>query len=87
MKSIIEFDKEIGADGLKAKGALGVDGENLSASVSVIYPIGKIIQPLTAAVDSTLDKLEVLIPGDWDKAIIEMVKAEYKVELLKLLAE
>jgi hypothetical protein len=87
MKSLVEFDKEIGADGLKAKGAIGVDGENLSAAISVIYPIAKIIEPATKALDVALDKLETLIPGDWDKAIIEKVKAEYKAELVKLLAE
>ena len=87
MKSIVEFDKEIGTDGLKAKGSVGVDGDNLSAQVSLVYPIAKIIEPATKALDVALDKLETLIPGDWDKVIIEKVKAEYKAELLKLLAE
>ena len=87
MKSLVEFDKEIGTDGLKAKGSVGVDGDNLSAQVSLVYPIAKIIEPATKALDVALDKLETLIPGDWDKAIIEKVKAEYKADLVKLLAE
>lgn len=87
MKTIYEFDKEVGGDGAHAKGGLGVEAESLKAFVEVTYPLAKVIEPATKALDSALDKLEKLIPGDWDKGPIEKIKAEYKAELLKLLAE
>jgi len=77
------YEKEIGSDGAKA--GLYVDGQNLSLHVS--YPLAKVVEPATKAVDSLIDKLEKLIPGDWDKPMLEKVKEEYKEELVKLLAE
>lgn len=87
MKSIVSFEKEIGGDGAKAAGAVTVEGESLKLGIAVSYPIAKIIEPATKAVDQLLAKLEAAIPGDWDKPMIEKVKVEYKVELMKLLAE
>ena len=87
MKKIIGHEQDIGGDGGKVSAQLGVEGENLKAEVSVIYPIAKVVEPATKALDSALDKLEKAIPGDWDKPMIEKVKAEYKTELVKLLAE
>lgn len=87
MKSLVSIDKEVGGDGALVSAALGVRLTNLVAQVEVTYPIEKIIEPATKALDKLLDKLEKVIPGDWDKPLIEKVKAEYKEELLKLLAE
>lgn len=81
MKAI--YESAVGGDGAKA-GAY-VDGSDILLKVS--YPIAKIIEPATKVADGLLDKLEALIPGDWDKAIIEKLKLEYKEELIKLLGE
>lgn len=86
MKEIIAKEFEIGSDA-KAKALLGVEAQSLKAQVEIVYPIAKIIEPVTQSVDKALDKLEQLIPGDWDKALIEKLKEEYKEELLKLLSE
>lgn len=86
MKELFSKEFEIGSDA-KGKAVLGVDAQNLQANVMVAYPVAKIIEPLTSTVDKALDKLEDLIPGDWDKAIIEKVKEEYKEKLLELISE
>lgn len=86
MKELISKEFEIGSDA-KGKALVGIENANLVAEVNVTYPIAKIIEPVTKAVDSALDKLEDLIPGDWDKAIIEKIKEEYKEKLIELLAE
>lgn len=87
MKKLLDFDKELGGDGGKVEGALGIDGDHLSAQVAVKYPLAKVVEPATKALDKALDKLEKLIPGDWDKPLIEKIKVEYKEELIELLAE
>lgn len=65
--------------------SLGVDGKSLVLAAK--YPLEKVIEPATKAVDSLLDKLKKSIPGDWDDKIIDGFKEEYKQELVKLLAE
>lgn len=85
MKKIVSFDQEIGGDGAKASGQLAVNGESLIAQVEVSYPLEKVLEPATKAVDSAIDKLKKAIPGSWDDALLEKVKTEYKAELLKLL--
>ena len=85
MKNIVEFNEEIGSDGLKVGGGVDVDGENLQLSVGFTYPIAKIIEPATSAIDNLIDKLEETIPGSWDAPLLEKVKTEYKEELIKLL--
>lgn len=79
MKTI--YEHPIGGDGGKA-GAY-VDESNITVSVS--YPISKVIEPATKAVDNLLDKLKDLIPGNWDDPIIEGLKDEYKKDLVKLI--
>lgn len=86
MKDLAKYDVALGSDG-KAKAAIGVEADQLVIAISASYPIAKIIEPATTAIDNLLTKLEALIPGDWDKPLIEKVKAEYKVELIKLLSE
>lgn len=87
MKSLVSFDKEIGGDGAHASGALGVDGDQLVAQVAVKYPLAKVIEPATKALDGLLDKLKAAIPGSWDDALIDKFKADYKDDLVKLLSE
>ena len=87
MKKVVEFDKEIGGDGAKASGGVGVEGDQVVAQVKISYPIAKIVEPATKAIDAALDKLKNLIPGDWDNPMIDKIKAEYKEELVKLLGE
>ena len=87
MKKIAGYESALGGDGGKIAAELGVEESNLVAQVKAIYPIAKIVEPATKALDSALDKLEQIIPGDWDKPMIEKVKSEYKQELIKLLSE
>lgn len=87
MKAIVDFDKEIGGDGAKVKGALGVEAQDLRLEVAVTYPIAKVVEPATKALDEVIDKLEQLIPGDWDKPMLEKVKLEFKEKFIALLAE
>jgi hypothetical protein len=85
MKNILAVDKPIG-DG-KLIGAFGVEGDQLKAEVAVTYPIAKIIEPATKAVDAMLDKLEAAIPGDWDKPFVAAIKVEFEKDLIKMLSE
>ncbi len=87
MKSLVKFDKDLGDDGAKAEGQVVIENSQIKAQVSISYPVAKIIEPATKAVDSLLDKLEKAIPGDWDKPMLEKVKQEYKEELAKLISE
>lgn len=86
MKQFFGFDKDIGSDG-KVGGGIGVEADNFQVAVRVTYPISKVIEPATKALDALLVKIEGVIPGDWDKAILEKVKVEYKEELVKLISE
>lgn len=81
----LKIEKEIGESGVKVAAKLGVEAEYLKAEVAVTFPVAKIIEPATKAVDGLLDKLETAIPGQWDKPYIEKLKAEYKEELIKLI--
>lgn len=86
MKTLAKHEFDIGADA-KAGLELGIDQSNLVVEVKAAYPLVKIVEPATKALDSLLVKLEQAIPGSWDAPIIEKVKQEYKDELVKLLAE
>lgn len=81
--SKVIYETAVGGDGGKA--GLYVDGGDIS--VKATFPIAKIVEPATKALDAALDKLAQVIPGDWDNALIEKVKVEYKEELIKLIAE
>jgi len=85
LKELLRFDKAIGGDGAKAVGAIVVEAGELKAEVSLSYPVSKIIEPVTKVLDSALDKLETIIPGDWDKKLIDQLKKEYREELDKLI--
>lgn len=87
MKTIVDFDKEIGSDGAKVKGALGVEAQDLRLEVAVTYPIAKVVEPATQALDKLLDKIKATIPGTWDDVAIDKFKVEYKEDLVALLSE
>lgn len=87
MKELVGFDHALGADGGKVAGGLGVDGANFSANVQLLYPIAKVIEPATNLIDELITKLETIIPGDWDKPLLESVKVEYKAKLVALFSE
>lgn len=81
MKTITE--QEIGGDGATA--GLYVDGGKLTVKIG--YPIEKLISPITDVLDMAITKLEDTIPGDWDKALLEPIRAEAKAALIKVLSE
>lgn len=85
MKVLGQIEQNIGGDGAKIKGALAVKEQNLEASVVIAYPVAKIIEPATSLFDSALDKLEKMIPGSWDKPMIDAFKAQYKADLIAAL--
>lgn len=87
MKEIYMIDETIGSDGFKVKGAVGVLASDLSVQLTATYPIEKIIEPAIKVADEMIDKIEKIIPGDWDMALLEKVKAEYKQKLIELLSE
>lgn len=86
MKNLISFDQDLGGDGAKLNGGLGVAGDQLQAQVSVSYPIAKIIEPAAKVIDQLVDKLEALIPGD-QKAMAASAKADARAALVKALSE
>lgn len=86
MKTIVSFEKEIGS-GAKASGALAIEGDQLVAQAKLAYPLAKVVEPATSAFDKAMDKVEALIPGDWDKGPIAKIKADFKAEFIKLLSE
>ena len=83
-KEIAAYETKMGAEG-KLKAALGIEEENLTVEVKASYPLQKVVEPATQAVDNLLTKLEKAIPGDWDKPIIDKFKEEYKKDLIKLI--
>lgn len=85
MKDLGKFEQDI-VDGGKAEASLGIDGEMLSAQIAIKYPIAKIVEPALKAVDSLVDQLEDLIPGD-QKAIAQKAKAEARASIVAALAE
>lgn len=86
MKQLASIEKEIGADGGKIKGSVGVNGDQLELSGTVSYPISKIVEPVMGVVDSVIDKLEKLIPGD-QSAMAAALKAEARADVVKALSE
>lgn len=74
-------DKAIGSGGLDV--AVGVDGANLA--VEIKFPLAKAVQPLNDIVDKAINAIEAAIPGDWDKALLEPIRAAAKAEVLALI--
>lgn len=85
MKVLGKIEQSIGGDGAKIKGALAVEQADLTLTLKASYPVEKIIAPATSLFDSALDKLEKVIPGNWDKPMIDAFKAQYKADLIAAL--
>lgn len=86
MKKLVSFEKELGGDGAKAAGSIGVSGASVVAQVEVNYPLEKVLEPALKVVDNMIDKIEKLIPGD-QTVIAANLKKEAREELVKLLSE
>jgi len=86
VKDLVKFEKEIGNDGAKVQGGLVISEGMLKAEVSVNYPLAQIVEPVTSLLDKAIDKLKAAIPGEWDDALLDKVKSEYKDELSKFLS-
>ena len=86
MKKLIEFEKEIIEETLKAGASLVIDGSDLKLQIGASMPIEKIAEPMFKVIDSAIDKIEKLIPGD-QTALAATLKAEARAELVKLLSE
>ena len=86
MKDIVKFEQGIGGDGATLKGALGVEGETLTAQLQISYPLDKIIEPVGKVVDDLVDKLEKLIPGDQTEMATK-AKADARAAIIKALSE
>lgn len=81
MKTIVQT--KIGGDGAVAD--LKLEGGFLVAEVK--YPVAALMKPVTDAIEAGFTKVEDVIPGDWDKAILEPIKAGIVAEVLALLSE
>lgn len=66
---------------LAANAAVG----DANVQFAVDYPIAKAADPVNKLIDSAFDKIEAIVPGDWDKALLEPIRAEAKAEFLKLI--
>lgn len=80
MKEIVSAP--IGGDGGKASVVI----EKGMVVAKVEYPVVKVLEPVVSAANSAIDKLEELIPGD-QKAAAQLIKAKFKEELDKAVAE
>ena len=86
MREIIKFEKEVGTDGAKVAGAVGVDESTLKVQLTAEYPIAKIVDPVMVVVDQLVDKLEKLIPGD-QIAMATQAKADARAAVVKAISE
>lgn len=87
MKTVVEKKLVDKADGLGVGVGLYVEEETLSLQVAVEYPLAKVVEPVMKGIDKLLDKLEAVIPGDWDKPMIEKLKAEAREEIIELIGK
>jgi hypothetical protein len=86
MKELAKFEQPVGGDGAMVGGAVGVEGEYLTANVKAKYPIAKIVEPAAKVIDELVDKVEKLLPGDQTGLAAEL-KAEARAKLVKALSE
>lgn len=87
MKTIANYEQSLGDGGGKASANIGIEESSLVAKVQIEYPLTQVVEPATKAFDAAMDRLEAAIPGDWDKPMIADVKAKFKEELVKFIAE
>ncbi len=77
------LQEKIGGDGATATLSVG-DGQ---LKLGINYPLDKVLSPFNAVIDKAIDGVEGLIPGDWDKAILEPLRVAAKAELVALLGQ
>lgn len=80
MKTI--FETEVGGDGAKA--GVYIQGKQFEAKIGI--PVEKILEPAFKIIDSAIDKIEALVPGD-QTGLAARLKAEARIEALELLTE
>lgn len=83
-KVIAKYETAMGADG-KIGASIGIEGEDLAVEMKGKYPLKKVVEPATQALDNLLDKLKAAIPGTWDDKLIDQFKLEYKQDLVQLI--
>lgn len=87
MKTILTAKQPIGGDGAMASESLTLDGGNLVADIRVEYPVAKLLKPVTDEIDVARDALEKVIPGDWDKAVLDPIFEGLKKAIIAKLSE
>lgn len=87
MKQLASYSQQLGERG-SAQGAVGVDGSDLVAKVSVEYrhPIDDLVKRVQGPADALIDKIEQWIPGD-QKAEADRLKAEFRAQVVKAISE
>lgn len=86
MKELVSFEQALGGDGAKLSGKVGTESSDLTVQIAVKYPVEKIVEPALKVIDSLVDKLEALIPGD-QKAMATAAKADAREAILKALTD
>ncbi len=88
MKSIISASQPIGGDGAMASEELSLDGGNLVAEIKIVYPVAKLMSPVTDLIDKAAADIEAKLPfGGSTKAILDPIVAGLKAEIIKILSE
>lgn len=81
MKTIIS--EPIGGDG----GLVELDVDSGNLELRFVFPVAKVIAPITALLDPLRTKLEALIPGTWADPAIDAAFAGVAAEIVTLLAD
>lgn len=76
------FETSVGGDGARVSG--GIDGEDVYVMAKM--PAMKLAEPALKAIDSAVDGIEHLIPGDQTELAAKL-KAEIRVKFLAALKE
>jgi len=80
----IIVSQKVGGDGAVA--VLAIDPDGGTINVELKYPVAKLVEPVNAVIDSAIDKIEGVIPGDWDKALLEPIRAAAHAEIAALIS-
>lgn len=87
MKTLINKTENIGGDGATASESLTVDGTSLTATVSISYPLAKILSPVNDAIDKAEAAIvSKLALGGEMKAILDPIVAGLKAEIVSLIS-
>lgn len=87
MKVIVSAKQPIGGDGATASESLTLDGGDLVADIQVRYPVAKLLKPVTDEIEVAKTALEKVIPGDWDKAVLDPIFKGLEDAIVKKLSE